>query len=149
MLIRTRHPHDHQRPCLFCVLGGRRQKSASRHIRHPAGEPPTSALLKDLGPAALRAIQPDFERGLVKDLFCADRGITQAKPHNLHLQLLKLGLNSVKHYNDDKVDRQGEFRGMQLVGGEFYCPLMPTRSSLQAPHTSTAALTRTAPTHST
>ncbi|WP_327243294.1 hypothetical protein [Streptomyces sp. NBC_01320] len=78
------------------------------------------------GPAALRAIQPAFERGLVKDLFCADRGITQAKPHNLHLQLLKLGLNAVKHYNDDKVDRQGEFRGMQLVGGEFYCPLMPT-----------------------
>ncbi|MFF8311546.1 hypothetical protein [Streptomyces lydicus] len=78
------------------------------------------------GPAALRAIQPAFERGLVKDLFCADRGITQAKPHHLHLQLLKLGLNAVKHYNDDKVDRQGEFRGMQLVGGEFYCPLMPT-----------------------
>ncbi|MFE4059799.1 hypothetical protein ACFXP3_26500 [Streptomyces sp. NPDC059096] len=77
------------------------------------------------GPAALRAIQPAFERGLVKDLFCADRGITQAKPHNLHLQLLKFGLNAVKHYNDDKVDRQGEFRGMQLVGGEFYCPLMP------------------------
>lgn len=78
------------------------------------------------GPAALRAIQPAFERGLVKDLFCADRGITQAKPHKLHLQLLELGLNAVKHYNDDKVDRQGEFRGMQLVGGEFYCPLMPT-----------------------
>ncbi|MGW2460226.1 hypothetical protein ACWC2M_14570 [Streptomyces sp. NPDC001761] len=77
------------------------------------------------GPAALRAIQPAFERRLVKDLSCADRGITQAKPHNLHLQLLKLGLNAVKHYNDDKVDRQGEFRGMQLVGGEFYCPLMP------------------------
>ncbi|MGV9405150.1 hypothetical protein [Streptomyces sp. NPDC003667] len=78
------------------------------------------------GPAALLAIQPAFERGLVKNLFCADRGITQAKPHHLHLQLLKLGLNTVKHYNDDKVDRQGEFRGMQLVGGEFYCPLMPT-----------------------
>lgn len=73
----------------------------------------------------LRAIQPAFERGLSKDLFCADRGITQAKPHNLHLQLLTLGLNAVKHYNDDKVDRQGEFRGMQLIGGEFYCPLMP------------------------
>ncbi|KOV58067.1 hypothetical protein ADK64_36675 [Streptomyces sp. MMG1121] len=71
------------------------------------------------GPAALRAIQPAFERGLVKDLFCADRGITQTKPHNLHLQLLRLGLNAVKHYNDDKVDRQGVFRGMQLVGGEF------------------------------
>ncbi|MDH6696837.1 hypothetical protein ABZ682_30090 [Streptomyces griseoviridis] len=78
------------------------------------------------GPAALRAIQPAFERGLVKDLFCADRGISQAKARNLHLQLLELGLNSVKHYNDDKVDRQGDFRGMQLVGGEFYCPLMPT-----------------------
>ncbi|MFF2379307.1 hypothetical protein [Streptomyces sp. NPDC058108] len=78
------------------------------------------------GPAALRAIQLAFERGLVKDLFCADRGITQAKPHNLHLQLLKLGLNAMKHYNNDKVDRQGEFRGMQLVGGEFYCPPMPT-----------------------
>ncbi|MFZ4155001.1 hypothetical protein [Streptomyces pseudogriseolus] len=77
-------------------------------LRTPGTEP---------GPAALRAIQPAFERGLVKDLFCADRGITQAKPHNLHLQLLKLGLNAVKHYNDDKVDRQGEFRGMQLVGG--------------------------------
>ena len=49
-----------------------------------------------------------------------------AEPHNLHLQLLKLGLNAVKHYNDDKVDRQQEFRGMHLVGGEFYCPLMPT-----------------------
>ncbi|WP_326727664.1 hypothetical protein [Streptomyces phaeochromogenes] len=78
------------------------------------------------GPAALRAIQPAFERGMVKDLFCADRGISQAKPHNLHLQLLKLGLNAVKHYNDDKVDQQGQFRGMQLVGGEFYCPMMPT-----------------------
>ncbi|ODA69112.1 polymorphic toxin-type HINT domain-containing protein [Streptomyces sp. AVP053U2] len=39
MLIRTRHPHDHQRPCLFCVQGRRRQKSTSRHIRHSAGEP--------------------------------------------------------------------------------------------------------------
>ncbi|MFJ9209758.1 hypothetical protein [Streptomyces sp. NPDC102264] len=78
------------------------------------------------GPAALRAIQPAFERGMVKDLFCADRGISQAKPHNLHLQLLKLGLSAVKHYNDDKVDRQGQFRGMELVGGEFYCPMMPT-----------------------
>jgi hypothetical protein len=78
------------------------------------------------GPVALRAIQPAFERGMVKDLFCADRGISQAKPRNLHLQLLKLGLNAVKHYNDDKVDRQGEFRGMELVGGEFYCPMMPT-----------------------
>ncbi|MGW6520982.1 hypothetical protein [Streptomyces sp. NPDC054962] len=45
-------------------------------LRTPGTEP---------GPAALRAIQPAFERGLVKDLFCADRGITQAKPHNLHL----------------------------------------------------------------
>ncbi|MFG3206251.1 hypothetical protein [Streptomyces sp. NPDC048192] len=34
------------------------------------------------GPAALRAIQPAFERGLVKDLFCADPGIIQVKPHN-------------------------------------------------------------------
>ncbi|MGV9323117.1 hypothetical protein [Streptomyces sp. NPDC003660] len=32
----------------------------------------------------------------------------------------------MKHYNDDKVDRQGEFRGTQLVGGEFYCPRRPT-----------------------
>ncbi|MFF3489255.1 YidB family protein [Streptomyces sp. NPDC002701] len=47
VLIRTRHPHDHQRPCLFCVQGGCRQKSTSRHIQHSAGEPPTSALLKD------------------------------------------------------------------------------------------------------
>ncbi|MGW1802069.1 hypothetical protein ACWCQN_40745 [Streptomyces sp. NPDC001984] len=78
------------------------------------------------GPAALRAIRAAYDRGLVKDLFCADRGISQAKPRNLHLQLLELGLNTVKHYNDDKVDRQGDFRGMELVGGEFYCPLMPT-----------------------
>ncbi len=85
-------------------------------LRTPGTEP---------GPAALRAIQPAFERGMINDLFCADRGISQAKPRNLHLQLLKLGLNAVKHYNDDKVDRQGDFRGMQLVGGEFYCPLMP------------------------
>ncbi|MGW2940059.1 hypothetical protein ACWDA7_52480 [Streptomyces sp. NPDC001156] len=78
------------------------------------------------GPAALRAIRAAYDRGLVKDLFCADRGISQAKPRNLHLQLLEFGLNTVKHYNDDKVDRQGDFRGMELVGGEFYCPLMPT-----------------------
>ncbi|MFF8616100.1 hypothetical protein [Streptomyces sp. NPDC015350] len=78
------------------------------------------------GPAALRAIRPAYDRGLVKGLFCADRGISQAKAENLHLQLLELGLDVVKHYNDDKVDRQEEFRGMQLVGGEFYCPLMPT-----------------------
>lgn len=32
----------------------------------------------------------------------------------------------MKHYNDDKVDRQGQFRGMELVGGDFYCPMMPT-----------------------
>ncbi|NEB89241.1 hypothetical protein G3I43_34550 [Streptomyces anulatus] len=78
------------------------------------------------GPAALRAIQPAYDRGLVKGLFCADRGISQARVDHLHLQLLELGLDSVKHYNNDMVDYQKEFRGMQLVGGEFYCPLMPT-----------------------
>ncbi|MFJ9114601.1 hypothetical protein ACIRJO_03530 [Streptomyces sp. NPDC102394] len=30
----------------------------------------------------------------------------------------------MKHYNDDK-DPQGEFRGMQLIGGVFCRPLMP------------------------
>ncbi|MGX1853042.1 hypothetical protein [Streptomyces sp. NPDC055299] len=67
----------------------------------------------------------------------------------MHLQLLKLGLNTVKHYNDDKVDRQGDSRGMELVGGEFCCPLMPTRSSPQERLTSTAAQMRAAPTGST
>ncbi len=65
---------------------------------------------------------------MVKDLFCADRGISQAKPHNpqLQLQLLKLGLSPVKHYNDDMVDRQGKSRGIELVGRDFHCPMMPT-----------------------
>ncbi|MFC9029526.1 hypothetical protein [Streptomyces arboris] len=63
---------------------------------------------------------------MVKDLFCADRGISQAKPHNPQLQLLKLGLSPVKHYNDDMVDRQGKSRGIELVGRDFHCPMMPT-----------------------
>ncbi|MHC8564185.1 hypothetical protein ACW23B_27415 [Streptomyces albidoflavus] len=80
----------------------------------------------DEGPTALRAIQPAFERGMVKDLFCADRGISRPSPTTSHLQLLKLASARGEALNDDKVDRQGQFRGMELVGGEFYCPMMPT-----------------------
>lgn len=86
-------------------------------LRTPGTEP---------GSATIRALQPAYEHGMPAGLFCADRGISQALAKDLHLPLPEMGLASVKHYNDDHVDRQGEFRGMQLIGGEFYCPLMPS-----------------------
>jgi hypothetical protein len=85
-------------------------------LRTPGTEP---------GQAAVRAIRPAFDLGLISGTFCGDRGISQARPEHLHLPLLEMGLDVVKHYNDDHVDRQNAFRGMELVGGEFYCPLMP------------------------
>ncbi|MFE9688101.1 hypothetical protein ACFYSQ_43515, partial [Streptomyces sp. NPDC006285] len=51
------HPHDHQRPCLFCVQGGCQQKPTSRHIPRSAGKMPTSQLFKDPANGPARKIR--------------------------------------------------------------------------------------------
>ncbi|MFD7644268.1 hypothetical protein ACFV4P_26900 [Kitasatospora sp. NPDC059795] len=85
-------------------------------LRTPGTEP---------GRAAMRSLHPSYEHGMARGLVCADRGISQAKAEDFDIPLLGMGLGVVKHYNDDQVDLQGEYRGMHLIGGRFYCPLMP------------------------
>jgi hypothetical protein len=86
------------------------------HMHRPGTKP---------GQAALRALIPAVNKGLVRGLVCADRGITQARAEDFDEPLLELGLDIVKHYRDFEIDLQGEYKGAQLVSGQFYCPLMP------------------------
>ncbi|MFD7581036.1 hypothetical protein [Kitasatospora sp. NPDC059817] len=85
-------------------------------LRTPGTEP---------GVAAIRALRPSVEAGFTTGVTCADRGISQAAEEDFDVPLLGMDLRVVKHYNRSHIDRQGEFRGMQLNGGQFYCPLMP------------------------
>ncbi|MFE3632911.1 site-specific integrase, partial [Streptomyces sp. NPDC059168] len=97
-------PHDHQRPCLFCVQGRPRQKPTSHHIRLSAGEPPTSALLKDPGDKAARNVAllvtaPEGRPGRPSkalNLKQAEAVLAAARPSRLYAYLVLSLLSGVR-----------------------------------------------------
>jgi hypothetical protein len=84
-------------------------------LRTPGTEP---------GRVAVRALRRAVDLGLVREMVCMDRGITQSVAEDLDLPLLEMGLDLIKHYRDLNIDHQGDFKGATLVGGDFYCPHM-------------------------